>query len=197
MAAATENPRNLSCPQPPRSHREAAAPNRWNHWLHRVNGGPKQCAAVVEHRHKPIGRTAQVRLRGKQDGWLRPFPGQAPLQDFPAGAGVSAAPWRGPMQRSGSALSGTHSSVVPWDQYHHCGGEGCSGSPLQRVRLAALPDGSQAHLEEKPHLNPPPLNLLRLAGKQVTKKLNKSTERFQRLTDLLTRTLLTQCVFYK
>src|ERR1039457_1086321 len=60
--------------------------------------------------------------------------------------------------------------VIPCDKYNHCGGEGpfwitartLSGWP------PSPPTESQIHLEEKPHLLPPRIRNLILAGKPVT-----------------------------
>jgi hypothetical protein len=68
-------------------------------------------------------------------------------------------------------LAGLAFGVVPWDKYNHCGGEGSSGSPLQRCpvgRLRYLLD-HKSIWKKSLTLTPPPLYLLRLAGKQVTR----------------------------
>src|ERR1035438_8726749 len=73
-------------------------------------------------------------------------------------------------------LAGLAFGVVPWDKCNHCGGEGSSGSPLQRCpvgRLRYLMD-HKAIWKKNLTLTPPPLYLLRLAGETFTETFTLS-----------------------
>src|ERR1039457_6762686 len=77
--------------------------------------------------------------------------------------------------------------LIPCDKYNHCGGEGLFRitAPKQLSGWPpSLPNGSQVHLEEKPHLTLATLYFPILAGKRVTDSENNSSPSFQELTTI-------------
>jgi hypothetical protein len=77
--------------------------------------------------------------------------------------------------------------LIPCDKYNHCGGEGLFRitAPKQLSGWPpSLPNESQVHLEEKPHLTLATLYFPILAGKRVTDSENNSSPSFQELTTI-------------